>query len=489
MNRRTSSGVSAPARRKLKRTRPALAAPSAIPAGSADLETFEGSIAYLNGLVNIERSRLKSADPAIFKLDRMRAMLVELENPQKLLRCVHVAGSKGKGSTCEMISAALEGCGLAVGLYTSPHLVDMRERIQINHAKIRPEALAACISRVAKASAAVEKEHGPGTYFEHLTAASFLHFAEQAVDIAVVEVGLGGRLDSTNVIIPEVCAVTAIQMEHKHLLGDTLEKIAREKAGIFKPDIPVVTCQQAKPSVIEVFREVAAETGAKLDVLGDSIDFSYRFEASPELGPHARVVLSTPRSSFEHLPVPLRGEHQALNCGLALSVIDKLRERGFRLPDREIARGLARTRNPGRMEQIWANPRIIVDGAHNPESVGGLIKALGAHVRYDSLVVIFGCASDKDVPGMLSKIATGADKVIFTRADNNARSVDPRELQRRFAEVSHKMSQTAPTLKDAVNIAARAVGRDDLICVTGSFYLAGEAKKLLAAKGQAAGLS
>lgn len=470
--------------RRPKPGRARLAAPVEAAPSSTDLSTYEGCLGYLGGLVNVERAKLKSADPAIFKLDRMRALLTELGSPHQLIRCVHVAGSKGKGSSCEMVSAALEGCGLTVGLYTSPHLIDVRERIQINHRLITQEAVVSCIGRVAKASAAVEKHFGPATYFEHMTAAGFLHFAEQAVDIAVIEVGLGGRLDSTNVIIPEVCAISAIQLEHKHLLGDTVELIAREKAGIFKPDIPAVTYQQAKPSILESLREVATETGAKLDVLGDSIDFSYRFEASPELGPHARVVLSTARSNFEHLPVPLRGEHQALNCGLALAIIDKLRERGFRLPDREIAQGLARTRNPGRMEQVWASPRIIIDGAHNPESVGGLIKALGAHLRYDSLVVIFGCATDKDVTGMLAKIATGADKVIFTRADNNSRAVDPRDLQRRFNDVSHKMSQTAPTLKDAINIAARAVGRDDLICVTGSFYLAGEAKRLLSAKVQ-----
>ncbi len=485
MNQRSRPGVSTPLRRtKSGRT---IATASAAPAaGSTDLSTYEGALAYLETLVNVERTRLKAPDPAIFKLDRMRALLQALGSPHQQIRCVHVAGSKGKGSTCEMISAALEGCGLTVGLYTSPHLIDLRERIQINHRLISEECLAGCIARTARAAQEVEKEFGAATYFEHMTAASFLHFAEKAVDIAVIEVGLGGRLDSTNVIIPEVSAVAAIQLEHRHLLGDTVELIAREKAGIFKPDIPAVTYQQSKPSIIETMREVAAEAGAKLDVLGDSIDFSYRFEASPELGPHARVVLTTARSNFEHLPVPLRGEHQALNCGLALAVIDKLRERGFRLPDREVAQGLARTRNPGRMEQVWSNPRIIVDGAHNPESVGGLIKALGAHLRYDSLVVIFGCAADKDVSGMLAKIATGADKVIFTRADHNARAVDPRDLQRRFNEVSHKMSQTAPTLKDAINIAARAVGRDDLVCVTGSFYLAGEAKKLLAAKSQAA---
>jgi dihydrofolate synthase/folylpolyglutamate synthase len=447
-----------------------------------DLTTYDGCLAYLSELTNVERMRLTTADPAVFQLERMHALLEGLDSPHKQLRCVHVAGSKGKGSTCEMISAALEGCGLTVGLFTSPHLIDLRERIQINHRQISSEAMVSCIGRIAEVAEKIEPQFGRVTYFEHLTAVAFMHFVEQAVDIAVVEVGVGGRLDATNVIIPEVSVITSIQLEHTQLLGDTLEKIAREKAGIFKPDVPAVTCGQARPTVIDAMREVAAEVGSRLDVLGESIDFSFRFEASPELGPHARVVLSTARSNFEHLPVPLRGEHQAVNCGLALAAIDRLRDRGFRLPDREVAQGLARTRNPGRMELVWPNPRIIIDGAHTPESVGGLIKALGVHLKYDSLVVIFGCASDKDIPGMLSKIATGADKVIFIRTDNHARSADPRELQRKFNDVSHKMSQTAPNLKEAINIAARAVGRDDLICVTGSFALAGEAKRLLSEK-------
>ncbi|MBL8964067.1 MAG: bifunctional folylpolyglutamate synthase/dihydrofolate synthase [Phycisphaeraceae bacterium] len=447
-----------------------------------DLNTDAGCLTYLDGLVNVERARLKSADPEIFKLDRMRALLDVLGSPHQQIRCVHVAGSKGKGSTCHMISAALEGCGLTVGLYTSPHLVDVRERVQINHRPISPAAFTEAIARVAAASDQVAQAFGNATYFEHLTAAAFLYFAEQAVDLAVIEVGLGGRLDSTNVVVPEVCVVTAIQLEHTHLLGDSLEAIAREKAGIFKPDVPAVTCQQASPSVLAAIREVASDVGATLEVLGETIDFSCRFEANQELGPHARVVLTTAGSNFEHIAVPLRGEHQSINCGLALAVVDKLRGRGFRLPDREVVQGLARTRNPGRMEQVWSSPRVIIDGAHNPESVGGVMKALGAHLRYDSLVVIFGCAADKNILGMLSRIASGADKVIFTRAENNARAADPRDLQRRFAEVSHKMSLTAPTLKDAINLAARAVGRDDLICITGSFYIAGEARRLFEAR-------
>lgn len=461
---------------------PEHAKPAASKPGSRPITSFEEALDFLHTRTNVERTRPNKVDPAVFKLDRMRALLAKLGNPHEGGRYIHVAGSKGKGSTCEMIASCLAACGYTTGLYTSPHLVDVRERMRINGHMISKSDFAEFIAKTAAAARAVEREFGAATFFELTTAAAFLYFSAQAVDVSVIEVGLGGRLDSTNVITPDVAVVTAIQLEHTHLLGNTLEKIAAEKAGIFKPGVPAITIPQQKPSVTQVFRDAAQQVGCTLSVLGEDIEFSYRFEASAELGPHARICLTTPRSTFEHLPVPLRGEHQALNCGLALAAIDKLRERGFETPERDVATGLARTPNHGRLELIWKSPRIIVDGAHNPESIAGLVKAIGAHVRYDSMVVIFGCAADKDVAGMLSKIALGADKIIFTRAGANQRAMDPRELQRRFAEVSTKMTQIAPSLKDAINIAARAVGRDDLICVTGSFYLAGEAKKLLTEK-------
>ncbi|MEO0716020.1 MAG: cyanophycin synthetase [Planctomycetota bacterium] len=185
-------------------------------------------------------------------------------------------------------------------------------------------------------------------------------------------------------------------------------------------------------------------------------------------------------SNFEHLAVPLKGEHQALNCGIALAMLDRLRERGIDTPERFVAEGLAKTPANGRMEMAWHSPRIILDGAHTPESLEGLIRAIGAHVRYDSMVMIFGCAADKDVPGLLAKIDMGADKVIFTRAVDNPRASDPAELRREFEKTSTKMTQVADSLEEAVKIAVRATGRGDLIVVTGSFHLAGEAKRFLA---------
>jgi dihydrofolate synthase/folylpolyglutamate synthase len=446
---------------------------------------YSAAMAALQQCLNVEQVRPAQLDvPKVFNLDRMTALMEALGNPQLSYKTIHVAGSKGKGSTCEMTAAALSGCGYAVGLFTSPHLVDISERIRINQAPISQDEMAHQLGRAFDAAEELPKKLGEATYFELLTAAAFLHFSDQAVDIAVIEVGMGGRTDATNVVKPEVCAISAIQLEHTQVLGNTLEKIAREKAGILKPGIPAVSVPQ-KPEVLAVLREVAAGLGTRVEVLNEEIEFSYRFEASAELGPHARVCLSTPRSNFEHLPVPLKGEHQAHNCGLALSILDRLRERGVGTPEGAVAAGLSKTPSNGRLELIHTQPRIMIDGAHNPESIAALVKAIGAQVRSDSMVVVFGCAADKDVAGMLTSMALGADKIIFTKVEGNQRAMDPRDLVRKFTEVCGRMAQHYPTLKDALNKAAQAVARDDLILVTGSFAMAGEAKRLLQEKAEA----
>jgi dihydrofolate synthase/folylpolyglutamate synthase len=440
--------------------------------------SYETALKFLDGHTNFERTRPSHIDKGEFKLDRMRAILEQLRNPEREVPFVHVAGSKGKGSIVEMTASALSACGYGVGVYTSPHLTDIRERVRIGGQVMSEDAFVRTLGHVAAGAAAVESEHGPATYFELMTALAFRFFAEAAVDVAVVEVGLGGRLDSTNVITPECSAIAAIQLEHTQILGDTLEKIAREKAGIMKPGVTTFTFPQDE-AVMRIFRETAAEVGAELRVLGEDVDFSWRFESSPELGPHARVCLATEHSNHEHLPVPLPGQHQALNCGLALAILDKLRQKGFDTKERPVAVGLAQTPRMGRLEQVWDTPRIMIDGAHTPESIHALVRAIGVHVRYDSMVVIFGCASDKDIAGMIDKIGLGADKIIFTRAASNPRAADPAELQRLYVERHGKMASVERTLKDAINTAAKSVGHGDLILVTGSFYLAGEAKALL----------
>jgi dihydrofolate synthase/folylpolyglutamate synthase len=316
------------------------------------------------------------------------------------------------------------------------------------------------------------------TWFDVMTAIAFKYFADQKVDIAVIETGLGGRLDSTNVIKPEVAAITSISFDHMQQLGHTLARIATEKAGIFKPGVPAVTVTQV-PEVEGVLKRVAAEVGAPLDVCGSSIEFSYRFEASRLGGRQYRVCLTTSNSHFEHITVPLFGEHQAINCGLAMAIIDKLKTRGLPIDDQKAMEGLARTTLQGRMELLTSKPRILVDAAHNAASVDAFMRAVGQHVPYDSMVLIFGCCGDKDIEGMLGRITGGADKVIFTRV-NSVRSANPHELAARYVEQYGKMAQVADTLEDALAIAYRAVTKEDIICITGSFYLVGEAKQKLA---------
>jgi dihydrofolate synthase/folylpolyglutamate synthase len=441
------------------------------------LNGFGKALRFLASLSDYERLRIVRYNTQNFDLDRMRTLLKKLGNPHEQFKSVHIAGTKGKGSTCAMIAAMLQSAGFKVGLYTSPHLIDIRERIVINGEMIPQSDFSRLIREV---EPIVGRMKPMPTYFDVLTAVAFKYFAEKKIDIAVVETGLGGRLDSTNVITPEVTAITSISKDHMAQLGHTVSRIAEEKAGIFKRGIPAVTVIQ-DPEAEASLKRVAEKVGAPLDIAGKTIEFSYRFESSRMLGPHNRVCLTTANSKFEHLAVPLIGEHQAINCGLALSVIDRLKSRGFAISDAKAMEGLAKTTIAGRMELINQTPRVIADGAHNAASVDALMRAIGQHIPYDSMVVIFGCCADKDVTGMLDRIAAGADKVIFTKVDN-IRSADPAELSARYVELYGKMAQVAATLEDALAIANRAVTKEDLITITGSFYLVGEAKKLFASK-------
>ena len=445
------------------------------PKHAADINGYNAAVRYLLERTDFERMRAVKYNEQTFKLERMQQLLARLGDPHHQIRTVHVAGTNGKGSTVAMIASMLQACGYTVGVYTSPHLVELRERIVINGQVIDRAVFADLVKQVAKAA---EKAGVDPTFFEVVTAVCFKYFAEQAVDIAVVEVGLGGRLDSTNVIRPEACVITSIDFDHTKLLGSTLEEIAREKAGIFKKDVPAFIFE-SEPSVQQAIVEVAEKCGAQLKIVNKDIDYSARFCVTEDLGPHTRVCLYSKTSRLEHLPVPLPGEHQASNCGLALAVIDQLKAVGFDCPEDKITAGLAATRVPGRMQLVWDRPRVLVDGAHNPAAVSALMRCVGAHVPYDSMICVFGCCSDKDVPGLIDKVNLGADKVIFTRAAGNPRSADPEDLQKLFHERSGKMSQVAKTLPEALEMATRAVSREDLVCVTGSFYLVGETLKHL----------
>lgn len=462
--------------------------------GPETIVDYASAQRYLGARVDLERVRPTTETRDAYKLDRMRAILDALGNPHESIRCVHIAGTKGKGSTCEMTASCLEACGYTVGLFTSPHLVDLRERVRINRAMISEAEFVAVLKKVAEAAAPVTRVMGEATFFELMTALGFQHFAEQAVDVGVIEVGLGGKLDCTNVITPEVAAITTIGFDHTQILGNTLAEIATQKAGIFKTGVPALTVDQ-HPEALAAIRKAAEELAVPLQVVGASgdLEFSHRFEwpadaaarraGHTEFGPTLLVNLTTEHAVYEHVSVPLRGEHQAINCGLALAIIDKLNERGFNCPEELVLAGLERTRLPGRFEQVYPNPPpfVILDGAHNPDSMRALMKALSAYLQFDSLVVLFGCAADKDIDSMLRALAGGADKVIFTRASGNARAANPADLARRYGELSEgKICQTSNSLAQGLELAARALGRGDALCITGSFYIVGEAKAELA---------
>ena len=436
-------------------------------------KTIKQGLEYLFSRTDYEKQTRLRYNVTTFSLERMEKLLSLLGNPHKKLAAAHIAGTKGKGSTATMLARMLEANGYNVGLYTSPHVVDLHERIAINGKNITDSELLGLINRIYAPVEKMANDDKP-TFFELFTAMAFMFFADKKVDIAVIETGLGGRLDSTNVIAPAVVGITSISIDHQNLLGNTLDCIAREKAGIIKKGIPVVSVPQ-DPAAMKEIRKAATAAKAPLTVTGKDIDFSYRFESSRENGPHTRICLTTPTSKFEHLRVPLPGEHQAINCGLAIAMLDALKAGGFKIDDSKAIEGLKDIKMPGRMEIIHNDPRILIDAAHNAASIKALIAAIGQHIPYDSMVVIFGCGQDKDVRGMLEQLQYGADKAIFTRS-NSPKAVFPQELADMYTEICGKMCQTAMSLTEALKIASSAIGREDLICVTGSFYLVGQAK-------------
>ena len=439
------------------------------------IETYSSAVHYLLNQADFERLRVVQYDAETFKLDRMRDLLDAIGNPQEKVAMIHVAGTVGKGSTVAMIASMLQGNGYTVGTYTSPHLIDIRERVVVNGEMVKEDTFTELLKSIV--SAATKRNLIP-TFFELITAVAFKHFADEAVDIAVIETGLGGRLDSTNVINPLMTLITKIDLDHTHILGETVEEIAREKAGIFKSSVPAISAHQDEATTT-VLKECAEATGTEVRIIAQDIEFSARFGGGPNGKQHTRICVITEDAQYMHIPVPLDGEHQATNCALAISAINELKKLGYAFEDLAMYDSLATTTISGRMEIVWERPKILVDGAHNPTSLQTLIKSVGAHIPYDSMVCVFGCCQDKDVDGMLERISLGADKIIFTKAEGNPRAAEPKILQKRFAEISGKMTQVAESLPEALEIAAQAASREDLICVTGSFYLVGETKSHL----------
>lgn len=456
--------------------------------------TYAEAIAYLDGFVNYERGMPGRDERTAFDLSRILELAARLGDPQRAFPSVHVAGTKGKGSCCAFAAAILRAAGLKVGLYTSPHLRDLRERIRVNGAPV-PEAdfarlLDACKPHLETMRALPEGTRRP-TYFEALTHLAFMHFAEQRVDVAVVEVGLGGRLDATNIVEPAACGITRISRDHMAILGDTLALIAREKAGILKSKVHAVSAPQ-HPEAAAAIEAAARKAGAPLEFIGKGT----RLELEPRDPPPGKalphldatlVFLDGHDAATGELGLP--GVFQAENWAVAvrLAQIAFRRLRGSALPERAVAKGSREVDWPGRLEELprkTGEPLVILDGAHNDDSVEKVLKELRALLPDTApRVALFACAKDKDVPSILKILAKGVDDAVFTHS-GNPRGVEPAELAAQWKAAGGATSKEAPAvireLAPAFQEAKQRAGEGGVVLCTGSLYLVGALKDLLA---------
>lgn len=426
--------------------------------------------------LNYERLPEAARSLQDFRLQRMETLLSELGNPQLAVPTVHLAGTKGKGSTATMVAQIVAAAGLRAGLFTSPHIQRFEERFTVNGRTATPGELWLLWNRLQPVLERLDNISPPGpTFFEIMTALGWLHFQQQRVELAVMEVGLGGRLDSTNVCAPLVTAITSISRDHMRLLGDTLEAIAREKAGIIKPGIPVI-CGQLDAGPARVIAEVAATCQSPLLRLGTE----FRLQTDP---PGAPPFAEPPCYSFDyHQPdlqlrnvaLAMPGEHQTRNAAVALAICAELRRRGIDLPDDSLRQGLLTARCPLRVDVRQRQPLVILDVAHNPASIAALCQTL-ADVRARKRIVVFGASRDKEVRVLLDLLRPRFDHFVLTKFVNNPRAVELPELEQLAQDLNLPQVQLAPDPAAALEIAQRLAGPDDLICVTGSFFLAAEA--------------
>lgn len=441
------------------------------------MESYQSALDYLYSFINFEHKSLDRYQASKIDADRPRRLLTLLGSPHEQYPTIHIAGTKGKGSVASMCAACLRAAGLRVGLYTSPHLREFRERIRIvtpQDADGRiPEA--AFVAHMERARPFVEQSPGI-TWFEIVTAIAFMHFAQENVDAAVVEVGLGGRLDATNVLTPEVAVITSLSLDHTQLLGDTLAQIAFEKGGIIKPSVPVVVAGQ-KPEALETLERIAAERAAPLTLVGRD----WRYRALREGHGTGQGLIVEASTAPELIPagtaftVALAGEHQLENAAVALAALATARGRFPRLDLPALEEGLATVRWDGRLQVLQEGPdrpAFVVDCAHNDDSAARLVTALTHDFHYRRLILIFGAPEDKNVAGMLSRLVPLADKVIMTTA-NHPRSASPEALAHMAAEMGKPASVTQ-TVAEAVTSALAAAEPGDLIVAAGSIIVIGD---------------
>ncbi|MFO8101906.1 MAG: folylpolyglutamate synthase/dihydrofolate synthase family protein [Dehalococcoidia bacterium] len=395
-------------------------------------------------------------------LRRMEELLERLGSPHLNRRTIHIAGSKGKGSTAAMIGSALGTAGFCTGLYTSPHLHTMRERIQVNGKLITEQEFADIVSEMNPHVEATNRgEYGELSTFEILTALAFCHFEKSRADFQVLETGLGGRLDATNVTLPEVCILTSISLDHTAVLGNTIEQIAGEKAGIVKPGTTVVSAPQV-PDAERVIGEVCARQNARLISVGRNVTWQ---STGSNRGKQSLRVKGA-RDEYE-LTIPLLGEHQLENAAAAVAALE-----AAGIGKAHIISGLAATRWSGRLEILQEKPLFVADGAHNGDSAQKLINSLKSYFEFDRAILIIGTSADKNSGAIVAALAPFFDTVITT-ASEHPRATDAGELAAEFARHGTQ-AQATRNVPEAVEQALSEAKADDLICAAGSLFLVAE---------------
>lgn len=457
---------------------------------------YKEALDYIYGFTDYERNGKYTRDRNENMLREVE-LLKLLDNPHLQYSNTLIAGTKGKGSTSAFIERVLREAGVRTGLYTQPDLHTFRERAQVNGGLISEQEVSELVPEIRSAVEQIQErgDLGPFITYEVGTALAFLYFARQHIQHAVVEVGLGGRLDATNVTHPLVSVITSISYDHMSILGNTLAKIATEKAGIIKPDGIVVTSAQA-PEALLAIAEIAKQRNARLIRIG-ALDFdpaesevaagnlpplSYRYQVLEQHEQGQVFSIQTPNGEYAHLKTPLVGLHQLENATVALATLDVLREQGINWDERALRAGMAAVSWPARIQIVGHDPTVVVDGAHNADSMQKLLATLQTVFAKRRLICVLGVNKDKDVSHIIQELGD-VDVAVLTRA-NNPRAMPPEELQTLFTEYApHVPVHLAETCVQALDLAVDLATQQDLIVATGSLYLAGEALRWAADQG------
>ena len=451
--------------------------------------TRSSALAWLDRRINFERSVPAAAVPGTFGLERVRRLLTAIGNPHEQFPAVHVAGTKGKGSTVAMLAAVLQCGGHRVGRYLSPHVDAIEERICIGGRPISAadlvRAFRVVIPAVEQMDLAAGRRGSSGpTWFEVLTAVAFVHFARSGVDLAVLETGLGGRLDATNVSKPVLSIITSISLDHMHLLGSTIGQIATEKAGIIKRGCPVISTA-IHPAARAVIEATAARRRAPLLQLGRDFEALYRAAVATSKDPlepgKVAVTVFAERPAGQHIfPLSMRGPHQAVNAAAVVMAARSLNRRGIRVSERALTKGLAAVNLPARIESVAERPLIILDAAHNVASMESLVATLAPAAQvFRPTVLVFAASVDKQIAEMLAAAKGHFDHVVITRYATNPRAATVPQLVEACRQAGLPAALVATAPAEALRLARTLATPRGLVCVAGSFFLAAEIRAVL----------